>query len=216
MHSVRPSFLPFFFSMTRRPPRSTLFPYTTLFRSVSREPRVESASCPPRRPGPYPRRVLGPRSACHPGENPGVSRRAACQFRNRRPDLPVSARSPAPTPGPLHRRRHARGLRPVGARRAASTHGSPGRTRLRPRGGVVPARELLGRNLENQSALAALARPGLSNTARARDVLSARVRKQSQPKDAAHLLASFRSARVRSEAVDHRPKKLLGGRRSGR
>src|SRR5438034_5370306 len=26
-------FLPFFFSMIRRPPRSTLFPYTTLFRS---------------------------------------------------------------------------------------------------------------------------------------------------------------------------------------
>src|SRR5258708_30770723 len=27
------SFLPFFFLMIRRPPRSTLFPYTTLFRS---------------------------------------------------------------------------------------------------------------------------------------------------------------------------------------
>src|SRR5260370_35675469 len=27
--------LPFFFLMIRRPPRSTLFPYTTLFRSVS-------------------------------------------------------------------------------------------------------------------------------------------------------------------------------------
>src|SRR3712207_9003785 len=27
----------FFFLMIRRPPRSTLFPYTTLFRSVSRE-----------------------------------------------------------------------------------------------------------------------------------------------------------------------------------
>src|SRR2546430_16426903 len=33
--------LPFFFLMIRRPPRSTLFPYTTLFRSrVSRTPRV--------------------------------------------------------------------------------------------------------------------------------------------------------------------------------
>src|SRR5256885_14691592 len=29
----------FFFLMIRRPPRSTLFPYTTLFRSVSRHPR---------------------------------------------------------------------------------------------------------------------------------------------------------------------------------
>src|SRR5438874_4021110 len=28
----------FFFLMIRRPPRSTLFPYTTLFRSPSREP----------------------------------------------------------------------------------------------------------------------------------------------------------------------------------
>src|SRR5258708_31862757 len=28
------SFSPFFFLMIRRPPRSTLFPYTTLFRSV--------------------------------------------------------------------------------------------------------------------------------------------------------------------------------------
>src|SRR5580765_8842458 len=33
----------FFFLMIRRPPRSTLFPYTTLFRS------------PPRRPGSWPR-----------------------------------------------------------------------------------------------------------------------------------------------------------------
>src|SRR5260370_28953823 len=30
------SFVKFFFLMIRRPPRSTLFPYTTLFRSLSR------------------------------------------------------------------------------------------------------------------------------------------------------------------------------------
>src|SRR3712207_8483422 len=29
----------FFFLMIRRPPRSTLFPYTTLFRSVAAQPR---------------------------------------------------------------------------------------------------------------------------------------------------------------------------------
>src|SRR6266536_1177933 len=40
---------PFFFLMIRRPPRSTLFPYTTLFRS----------SPPPTRPGPR-------RAACSP------------------------------------------------------------------------------------------------------------------------------------------------------
>src|SRR5438874_8063289 len=33
MYSVQPSTL-FFFLMIRRPPRSTLFPYTTLFRSL--------------------------------------------------------------------------------------------------------------------------------------------------------------------------------------
>src|SRR3712207_7028735 len=32
----------FFFLMIRRPPRSTLFPYTTLFRS---QPRVQDAPC---------------------------------------------------------------------------------------------------------------------------------------------------------------------------
>src|SRR2546425_8241147 len=36
MVPVSPSFLFFFFLMIRRPPRSTLFPYTTLFRSRSR------------------------------------------------------------------------------------------------------------------------------------------------------------------------------------
>src|SRR5260370_28723434 len=40
----------FFFLMIRRPPRSTLFPYTTLFRSVSRRSAgTMSASCA--RPG---------------------------------------------------------------------------------------------------------------------------------------------------------------------
>src|SRR2546425_9722245 len=48
-------FLFFFFLMIRRPPRSTLFPYTTLFRSPrtrwcsSPRPR---RSCPPRAPAP--------------------------------------------------------------------------------------------------------------------------------------------------------------------
>src|SRR5256885_13301735 len=32
----------FFFLMIRRPPRSTLFPYTTLFRSASETPKPES------------------------------------------------------------------------------------------------------------------------------------------------------------------------------
>src|SRR5438034_2098452 len=39
-------YLLFFFLMIRRPPRSTLFPYTTLFRSASRTARLR----PPRPP----------------------------------------------------------------------------------------------------------------------------------------------------------------------
>src|SRR6266567_8064605 len=35
MMSSSSPFLPFFFLMIRRPPRSTLFPYTTLFRSCA-------------------------------------------------------------------------------------------------------------------------------------------------------------------------------------
>src|SRR2546430_7552257 len=50
MHSsVRPPraspFLSFFFLMIRRPPRSTLFPYTTLFRSAARTSRPPPTCC---------------------------------------------------------------------------------------------------------------------------------------------------------------------------
>src|SRR5258708_40365792 len=47
----------FFFLMIRRPPRSTLFPYTTLFRSIGRRSRTarvsgrRSASSSPSLPG---------------------------------------------------------------------------------------------------------------------------------------------------------------------
>src|SRR3712207_8303309 len=34
-----------FFLMIRRPPRSTLFPYTTLFRSVGEHDRAEQQAC---------------------------------------------------------------------------------------------------------------------------------------------------------------------------
>src|SRR6266852_4695843 len=42
---------PFFFLMIRRPPRSTLFPYTTLFRSAppGRHPGSRAPDLPPRR-----------------------------------------------------------------------------------------------------------------------------------------------------------------------
>src|SRR5207249_8907929 len=38
-------FLPLFFLMPPRPPRSTLFPYTTLFRSITNAGRVRASSC---------------------------------------------------------------------------------------------------------------------------------------------------------------------------
>src|SRR6516165_11436623 len=42
VHSLPHTFLFFFFLMIRRPPRSTLFPYTTLFRSGCRPARSPS------------------------------------------------------------------------------------------------------------------------------------------------------------------------------
>src|SRR2546422_1938898 len=42
-------FLFFFFLMIRRPPRSTLFPYTTLFRSIGERAGARRAVAPPRR-----------------------------------------------------------------------------------------------------------------------------------------------------------------------
>src|SRR6476469_9432569 len=49
------AFLFFFFLMIRRPPRSTLFPYTTLFRPAVRgAPRVDLPPPPPRRPHRHP------------------------------------------------------------------------------------------------------------------------------------------------------------------
>src|SRR5215510_15384398 len=40
----------FFFLMIRRPPTSTLFPYTTLFRSSAHAPGSRSPQAPPRTP----------------------------------------------------------------------------------------------------------------------------------------------------------------------
>src|SRR3712207_7770066 len=48
----------FFFLMIRRPPRSTLFPYTTLFRSLADGDREAQTGSGARAP-------LGPRSAVH-------------------------------------------------------------------------------------------------------------------------------------------------------
>src|SRR5437660_4632506 len=43
--------MPVFYSLLRRPPRSTLFPYTTLFRSAGRDESVAQAASGGRGPG---------------------------------------------------------------------------------------------------------------------------------------------------------------------
>src|SRR5215204_7396680 len=65
------SFRLFFFLMIRRPPRSTLFPYTTLFRSrVRSEPHERPLLVPPldERCGSGGRSVPDPRSEEHTSE----------------------------------------------------------------------------------------------------------------------------------------------------
>src|SRR2546430_10254097 len=56
--------------MIRRPPRSTLFPYTTLFRSRSAAPAAATAPrpAPKAKASPPPRRGAGPRSEEHTSE----------------------------------------------------------------------------------------------------------------------------------------------------
>src|SRR2546422_11626192 len=69
----------FFFLMIRRPPRSTLFPYTTLFRSPVRVPAAVAREHHPAcgRPGPLPR--LGRLALGDPHGDRGHLRAAACR-----------------------------------------------------------------------------------------------------------------------------------------
>src|SRR5256885_3913114 len=57
--------------MIRRPPRSTLFPYTTLFRSHSRSPRCSGAPRRPRQCPPAP--PCAPAAPCRPAPAPRAS-----------------------------------------------------------------------------------------------------------------------------------------------
>src|SRR5436853_5448168 len=54
--STRSASSVFFFFMIRRPPRSTLFPYTTLFRSPRTAAATGSRACPAGAPATSPRR----------------------------------------------------------------------------------------------------------------------------------------------------------------
>src|SRR3990170_2976570 len=104
----------FFFLMIRRPPRSTLFPYTTLFRSLPED--TGRAFQRPRR------RRSGSRS--HPPEaspgRPGVARRTP------RP-CPQGRTSPRPPPWPVRMRRARTTPDPRGARRPWRGTRKPGR-----------------------------------------------------------------------------------------
>src|SRR6266540_2934684 len=110
-HQLRPSIselrLPiglfFFFLMIRRPPRSTLFPYTTLFRSgdhaASHSPASRSASSR-RRSGPVGRGRRGPRPGLghRPGRQPPTQRPPPPSARKATPPRPRSTCSPDSPP----------------------------------------------------------------------------------------------------------------------
>src|SRR2546425_2387627 len=96
-----PSIFFFFFLMIRRPPRSTLFPYTTLFRSHRLRARVplRSAVAPPRPHELLVRAAARPRGPAAPVHGPRRVRVAA-------------ARAPLHGGGRGERRRHGRPLVP--------------------------------------------------------------------------------------------------------
>src|SRR5467141_1367840 len=80
----------FFFLMIRRPPRSTLFPYTTLFRSLRLRgfPRVRSA------------RAASPGGPANPASHPLLGLARAALGRSRVPDRVSLVQHPALLAGP--------------------------------------------------------------------------------------------------------------------
>src|SRR5260221_5056117 len=81
-----PSFFSFFFLMIRRPPRSTLFPYTTLFRSWHPLPRNRHGrDLVPRRRGPVrDRHVRRRRNPRRPRSQSGGVHRPCAGYRKQR------------------------------------------------------------------------------------------------------------------------------------
>src|SRR3712207_6857383 len=66
----------FFFLMIRRPPRSTLFPYTTLFRSAPAAVAVDRRTGPGRRQGTQGRGAAGVSRPAGPLPRPAAAGRA--------------------------------------------------------------------------------------------------------------------------------------------
>src|SRR6266540_7270777 len=103
--------------MIRRPPRSTLFPYTTLFRSPPAAPRRPPAGSPRRWPTRDPARTRAPAPPTGTSNRRPVARRAqpdACSSSSRRRAAPQ--RSPPPLRSATGRARP-----PAPARRSAAT-----------------------------------------------------------------------------------------------
>src|SRR6478609_11503640 len=86
------SILCFFFLMIRRPPRSTLFPYTTLFRSTPSGPvrrwRSTAPHCSPDRDGPA---RSGSSTTCHDRRSTRSPRRGCAPCSWRSPPVPEDA-----------------------------------------------------------------------------------------------------------------------------
>src|SRR3989441_6312018 len=125
----------FFFLMIRRPPRSTLFPYTTLFRSQA-----------PRRARPLPPRGARLHEPARRGPGGSPARQAQAAFRV--DGAPAAARGAVPR-APRRPTALAPGGAARGAARLPSLHGPPRAARRlresprRPRrgdGGALPAR----------------------------------------------------------------------------
>src|SRR5205807_8331583 len=149
-------------------------------------------------------------------QNPGLSLRFKAELRSRRRHLPPGARGPAHQERALHRGRHACRLRYVDTRRAAAAPRYARGARLRPRSGALQATRPVGCDLQDQRYRSTLARPGLPQLARTRDVVLSRILQSARSQDAARIFRAVRPAARRSEAVDFRREERVAGRRGAR
>src|SRR6266536_6124090 len=102
----------FFFLMIRRPPRSTLFPYTTLFRPGGIPGAVGHAAPPARAPG----RVTAPTGATDIPDRPVVRHARRADGRSRAHRARTRTGTGDPAPGDRAGRQGPQGGRPAGRR----------------------------------------------------------------------------------------------------
>src|SRR3989337_4060067 len=92
---VTPSFILVFFLMIRRPPRSTLFPYTTLFRSMVSFTHKDSQGT-----GPTPREGLDRKSTRLNSSHGSISYAVFC-LKKKQPNHTQPPTIPSPLTPPL-------------------------------------------------------------------------------------------------------------------